>query len=92
MLYFLTSGTNTKQLEAYTLPSLRAEMIDELGWYITDLSTDELIDEINAEYECSEWSFVAWNKKDAVEVLRDWGITEDEIKELFKDIIKNRFK
>ena len=88
MLYFLTSDTHTKQLEAYTLTSLRAEMIDELGWYITDLSTDELIDEINTKYECSDWSFVARNKKDAIEVLRSWEIAEDEIRELFKDIIK----
>ena len=88
MLYFLTSDTHTKQLEAYTLTSLRAEMIDELGWYITDLSVDELIDKIDAEYENSVWSFVARNKKDAVEVLRDWGVAEDEIRELFKDIIK----
>lgn len=63
-------------------------MIDELGWYITDLSVDELIDEIDAEYECSDWSFVARNKKDAIEVLRSWEIAEDEIKELFKDIIR----
>ena len=88
MLYFLTSDTHTNQLEAYTLTSLRAEMIDELGWYITDLSVDELIDKIDAEYENSVWSFVARNKKDAVEVLRDWGVAEDEIRELFKDIIK----
>ena len=88
MLYFLSSDTHKKQLEAYTLTSLRAKMIDELGWYITDLSVDELIDEIDAEYECSDWSFVARNKKDAIEVLRSWEIAENEIKELFKDIIK----
>ena len=29
MLYFLTSDTHTKQLEAYTLTGLRARMIDE---------------------------------------------------------------
>ena len=88
MLYFLTSGINGSQLEAYTLTGLRAEMIDEFGWYITDLSVDELIHEIIAKYECSDWSFIARNKKDAVEVLRDWGVAEDEIKELFNDIIK----
>ena len=88
MLYFLTSDTHTKQLEAFTLTSLRAEMIDEFGWYITDLSVDELIHETIAKYECSDWSFVARNKKDAIEVLRDWGVAEDEIRELFKDIIK----
>ena len=87
MLYFLTSDTFTKQLEAYTVKHLRADMIDELGWYITDLSVDELIHEIDAKYECSDWSFVARNKKDAIEVLRSWEIAEDEIKELFKDII-----
>ena len=88
MPYFLTSDTHTKQLEAYTLSSLRAKMIDELGWYITDLSVDELIDEIIKHYENSCWSFVARNKKDAIEVLRSWEIAENEIEELFKDIIK----
>ena len=63
MLYFLTSGINTKQLEAYTLTSLRSKMIDEFGWYTTDLSVDELIHETVAKYECSDWSFVARNKK-----------------------------
>ena len=90
MLYFLTSDTFTKQLEAYTVASLRAEMIDGLGWYITDLTTKQLIDEINKRYENSTWSFVAWNKKDAIETLKDWNISDKDIKQLFEDIIINK--
>ena len=86
MLYFLTSDTHTKQLEAYTVKHLRVDMIYELGWHTTNLTTKQLIDEIGKHYENSDWSFVAWNKKDAIEVLKDWGISSKEIKQLFKEM------
>lgn len=90
MLYFLTSDVHTKQLEAYTVKHLRRDMIDSLGWYTTDLTTKQLIDEIVKHYKNSCWSFVAWNKKDAIEVLKDWGVSNEEIKQLFQDIIVNK--
>ena len=90
MLYFLTSDAYTAQLEAYTVKHLRGDMINLLGWYITDLTTKQLIDEIDKQYENTDWSFVAWNKKDAIEALKNWGVSNKEIKQLFEDIIINK--
>ena len=90
MFYFLTSGRNNGEeyriLERLTLTEFQLKMVDELGYYTQDLTTDELIDEAIKHYEMSNYSFVARNKKDAAEVLESWGIEKEEIKKLFKEL------
>ena len=90
MFYFLTSGRNNGEeyriLERLTLTEFQQKMVDELGYYTQDLTTDELIDEAIKHYEMSEYSYIASNRKDAVEVLESWSIEKDEIKKLFKEL------
>ena len=90
MIYFLTNGIDNGEewhtLERLTLAQFRQDMVDELGYYTQDLTTDELIDEAIKHYESSNYSYVASNKKDAAEVLESWGIEKNEIKKLFEEM------
>lgn len=90
MFYFLTSGRSNGEdyriLERLTLAEFRQKMVDELGYYTQDLTTEQLIDESIKHYEMSEYSYIASNKKDAAEVLEGCGIEKDEIKKLFKEL------
>ncbi len=87
MLYFLASNENTKQLEAYTTVQLNFRLAVKLGNYVKGLTTEERIDEINKHCDTSTWRFVGWNKKDAIRVLKEWNISNKEIKQLFQDVI-----
>ena len=90
MIYFLTNGINNgkewRTLERLTLAEFRQNMVDELGYYTQDLTIDELIDEAIKHYESSNYSYVASNKKNTVEVLTDWGLSQSEIKKLFDEL------
>lgn len=90
MLYFLTNGIENGEewrvLERRTLAEFRQDMVEELGYYTLELTIDELIDEAIEHYGSSVYSFVARNRKDAVEVLASWGIEASEIKKLFEEM------
>lgn len=95
MLYFLTIREDTKQLEAYTPIQLKFHLAVKLGNYVKALTSEEQIDEINKYCDINTLRFVGWNKKDAIKTLKEWNISNKDIKQLFRDVkigINNDYK